>query len=108
MHQNLSDTEAILHIDFSENYPCKLAQEIQTFHFGASRDQATLQSGILLVKDQPAIPFTSVSASRDHNPAAIWAHLKLVLGSLSKEYPNNNKIHFFSDGPSTQYRQKKP
>lgn len=107
VHQNLSDTEAILHVDFSENYSCKLAQEIQTFHFGASRDQATLHTGVLLVKGQKAIPFNSISASRDHNPAAIWAHLQPVLGSLSKDYPNINTIHFFSDGPSTQYRQKK-
>ncbi|KAF8791287.1 hypothetical protein HNY73_006175 [Argiope bruennichi] len=50
--ENLMDNEAAILVDFSENYSCKLAKEIQSYHFV-------------------------------------------------------DTIHIFSDGPSTQYRQKK-
>lgn len=36
---------AIIVVDFSENYNCKLAREIQSTHFGASQVQATLHTG---------------------------------------------------------------
>ena len=44
---NLSDREAVVHIDFSENYNLKYASEIQACHFGASQQQATLHTGIV-------------------------------------------------------------
>lgn len=38
--------------------------------------------------------------------AGIWAHLKPVLNDIKKQYPNINSVEFFSDGPTSQYRQK--
>lgn len=48
--ENLQQNEATLHIDFSENYVCKLATEIQAYHFGGSRKEVTLHTGILSKK----------------------------------------------------------
>lgn len=104
----MSDKEAILHVDFSENFACKLAEEIQTYHFGISREQATLYMGVLIVKEKEnPIPFSTILASKDHTPAAIWAHLRPIFCFLLQTYPNVETIHFFFDGPSTQYQQKK-
>ena len=44
MKNTLSSTELVLHIDFVENYCCKLADEIQSFHYGASRNQVTMHN----------------------------------------------------------------
>ena len=33
LKERLTKTEAVLHVDFSENYACKLSREIQAFHF---------------------------------------------------------------------------
>ncbi|KAG5869043.1 hypothetical protein JTB14_034658 [Gonioctena quinquepunctata] len=44
-----------------------------------------------------------MSSNLSHNAGAIWAHLKPVLTSLPS---NIQKIHFLSDGPVTQYRNK--
>ena len=33
IRENLKDEEALLHIDFAENYGCKCATEIQSVHF---------------------------------------------------------------------------
>lgn len=50
--------------------------------------------------------FCTVSASNNHQPAAIWTHLDPVLKWLRITYSHIDTIHFHSDGLSTQYRQK--
>ena len=96
---------ALIHIDFSENYLCGYASEIQSVHFGASHQQATLHTGMLYVKDHK-VPFCTISPSRRHDPPAIWAHMEPVFSLLKELDPYVSQLHFFSDGPTTQYRQK--
>ncbi|KAL1258015.1 hypothetical protein QQF64_011259 [Cirrhinus molitorella] len=44
--------------------------------------------------------------SQQHNAIATWAHLDPVLRSIREEHPNARNIHFISDGPTSQYRNK--
>lgn len=44
LKESLTEEEVVVHIDFSENFACKLATEIQTFHFGGSKQQATIHT----------------------------------------------------------------
>lgn len=106
LKESLQQFEALLHIDFSENYGCKNASSIQTCHFGASNQQATLHTGVLY-RYNGLTSFASVSASLRHDPPAIWAHIEPVLKTLHENYPEITTLHFFSDGPTTQYRNKK-
>lgn len=39
LKQNLTAYEAVLHIDFSENYACKMNTAIQAYHFGGSQNR---------------------------------------------------------------------
>lgn len=95
IRENLKPEEAVIHIDFSENYACKLAEEIQSFHFGSSRNQATLHTGVVYLQNRPnPICFASVSSSRSHEPPAIWAHLKPVLSFLQKDFPSVKTTFF--------------
>lgn len=105
--KNLKDTEVAFHFDFSGNYVCKLTTEVQSMHFGASKSQVTIHTGVLYAKEKKAQSFASISASNEHGPEAIWAHLNPILNYVRKEYPHVNAVHFFSDGPATQYKQKK-
>lgn len=108
IRENLNDHEAVIHIDFSENFACKYASEVQSFHFGSSRKQASLHTGVVYLPKTPKpICFASVSSCLSHEPPAIWAHLKPLLSFLREDFPNLTTLHFFSDGPSSQYRQKK-
>lgn len=50
--------------------------------------------------------FCTVSPSYLHNPAAIWAHILPVLEYLKKLYPHLSTLSIWSDGPTTQYRNK--
>lgn len=67
-------------------------------HFGGSHQH--------YVQDQPPIPFNTISPSRRHDPVAIWAHLDPILEMVKNQCPDVQHLHFFSDGPATQYKQK--
>lgn len=102
--KSLSDKELLLHIDFSENYCCKYSTEAQSVHFGASRQQITLHTGVAYKKGKIQ-SFCTISSNLRHDPKAIAAHLTPVI----KHFCNNSSIdtlYFLSDSPSTQYRNK--
>lgn len=82
-----------------------MAEEVQAMHFGASKVQVTLHTGVIFYKGGQK-SFCTVSSSNIHQPHAIWAHLKPIVELGKSLVPNLKKIFFFSDGPSSQYRQK--
>ncbi|CAI6359153.1 unnamed protein product [Macrosiphum euphorbiae] len=107
----LNPNEVLIHSDFSENYSMKYSSEIQAFHFGGSRKQYTLHtSQIYFKKDE----YTSVvsqsmctlSECLDHGPAAVWAHLQPIFEFLKLTVPQITIVHFLTDSPTTQYRNK--
>lgn len=68
LRENLGNNEYLLHVDFSENYSCKYAQEIQSVHFGGSHQQATLHTGVLYTAAEPSpVTFCSISPSQQHD-----------------------------------------
>jgi hypothetical protein len=100
MKENLGEKECAILIDFSENYCCKYGEEVQSVHFGASRNQVALHTGVFYSKEITK-SFCTMSKNTRHDPAAIWAHLHPILEKFGQNY---DKIHFISDSPSTQYR----
>lgn len=105
--ENLESNEGVIHIDFSENWVCKYNEEVQAMHFVASKKQITLHTGVLYIKNEKPFPFCSISAENYHGPEAIWAHLHPILEHIRSSHPYINTLHFHSDGPTSQYRQKK-
>uniref|UniRef100_A0A8D8Z5S4 Uncharacterized protein n=1 Tax=Cacopsylla melanoneura TaxID=428564 RepID=A0A8D8Z5S4_9HEMI len=107
----LDPQAVLLHIDFSENYSLKYSTEIQSFHFGGSRDQVTLHTSSLMYKQNTyseltTKSFCTLSKNLKHGPPQILAHLEPVFNFINKEIPNLKEIHFWSDGPSSQYKNK--
>ena len=106
LKDNLKNSDCLIHIDFSENYSCKVSEEIQSMHFGGSRSQISLHTGVLYLANLAPFSFCSVSECTRHDPIAIWAHLKPVIEDLKTDHPEVSTVHFLSDGPTTQYRSK--
>ncbi|KAI8420458.1 hypothetical protein MSG28_008946 [Choristoneura fumiferana] len=102
LKESLTEKDAIIHMDFSENYATKCNQEIQSYHFGGSRTQISLHTVVVYTKDKTTSHCT-VSLNLSHGAGAIWAHLGPVLITLPSTVEN---LHFLSDGPVTQYRNK--
>ena len=106
LKETLSEEEVVVHMDFSENYACKLATEIQAFHFGGSRKQATIHT-IVAYTSGSHQSYATISDSLRHDERSVWAHLKPVLEDLKKENPTITTLHCMSDGPVTQYRNRR-
>lgn len=105
--REIEKNEIIIQIDFSENYVTKYSTEIQSMHFGASKKQLSLHTGLFYTSDKSkGICFCSVSENLDHQSHAIWAHMNDILIKLASEYPNVTTINIFSDGPTSQYRNR--
>lgn len=106
---NLEKGEAVLHIDFSENYNCKLSEEVQSHHFGGSRNQVCLHTGMLHVAEQGnQISFCTISSNLEYGPVAIWAHLEPVpkKKKIKNEYAVKI-VHFFLMDPALNTNRKR-
>lgn len=103
--------EALAHCDFSEKYSLKYAVEIQSFHFGGSRQQVSLHTTSLFFKENnfekcKTKSFCTFSKNLNHGPPEILAHLEPTFKVLTSLKPNPRILHFLSDSPSNQYRNK--
>lgn len=104
--ENLKNNEMVLHIDFSENYACKLYTEIQSFHFGGNRQQATIHTGVAYSVSGSQC-YATISESLRHDERAVWAHIKPVIEDFRKSQDHViDTLHVLSDGPATQYRNR--
>ena len=105
LKEQMSADEVTVHVDFSENYTCRYGAEIQSVHFGGSHRQASLHTGVYYTT-KGTKSFCSISDCTRHDPAGIWAHLQPVLRDIRASDANITTVHFVSDGPTTQYRNK--
>lgn len=111
LKNNLTVQEACLHVDFSENYALKFAEEVQAFHFGGSRQQVSLHTSVAYTHNFTSgfvtpISFCTVSNCLRHDAPAIWAHLVPLIQHVIEVNPLIETLHFLSDSPSSQYRNK--
>lgn len=114
IRENLKPNEAECVIDFSQNYNCKFSNEIQSVHFGASKKQISLHTGAFFHKVlnennksiTKCVSFCSISECLRHDASSIWAHMQPILTLMKTCIPRLEAIHFQSDGPSTQYKNK--
>ena len=74
--ESLILNECLIHIDYSEKYTCKLSSEIQSYHFGASKKQLSLQTGIFYMagKDK-GVSFCTVSEHHNTDKWVIFIYL---------------------------------
>lgn len=107
---NLKKNEAIVHVDFSENYGFKYNSEVQSFHFGGSRKELTLHTSVIYLissdNQTTSQSLCTISENMRHDAAAIWAHIVPLLDFIQFTNKNVNHLHFLSDSPSSQYRNK--
>jgi hypothetical protein len=82
-----------------------MPKEIQSMHFGASLPQLSLYTGYYTTGQTNKIQsFCGVSDSLRHDPSAVWAYLVPILTDMKEKHPVIEYIHFYSDGPTAQYR----
>ena len=50
--------------------------------------------------------FCGVAYSLQHDPMSVWEHLNPILKKIREEHPDVDTLQLFSDGPTSQYKQK--
>lgn len=106
--RNLQPGEAIVHLDFSENYSHIAQDSVQSAYF--SQTQSTIHPVVVYYLDKDLIPqhksLVFISPSTDHNSQFVRAlQLKLV-PYLKELVPGLKLIRYWSDGSGSQYKNK--
>ncbi|CAL1299704.1 unnamed protein product [Larinioides sclopetarius] len=71
--------------------------------------QISIHTGVayyLKNESTSCLSFATVSNNLDHGACAVWAHLQPILKILLNKTPQIDTIHFVSDGPTSQYRNR--
>lgn len=101
--------EAIVHVDFAENYSCTHQDEIQSAHW--NQQQITLFTvavwTINEAKDITCESHIIISDDFEHEKTSVVVFMSTVLETLVKQkHPEVTKAHIFSDGQSSQFKNK--
>lgn len=104
VRSNLKEGDIFILQDFSQNYTCKYAREVQSHFYCASKQEVVLHTGVVYLPKGDMQSLCTVSKSLRHDPPAIMTHLIPVLDLVLTE--GITRIHFQSDSPVTQYRNK--
>lgn len=109
MKENVKENEAVINLDFSENYSFVVQDEAQSFHW--NNDQATVHPVAVYYNAHGEIKYKSfvlISECLNHNTVAVHLFQKRVITFLKTHIlPSIQKIYYFSDGSSAQYKNKK-
>ncbi|CAG5034023.1 unnamed protein product [Parnassius apollo] len=109
LKESLNHDETLLHMDFSENYSYKFAEEVQSLHFGGSRGQVSLHTVVAYLKEGRETVnhcLCTVSECTRHDSPAVWAHLQKALQFVFEKCPYITTAHILTDSPTSQYRNK--
>lgn len=82
---------------------------MQAFHFGGLRSQTSLHTGVVYWKTNNQLKcqsFCTISEFLDHDAYALWTHLHPLFDWISTNLKSVTNLHFLSDGPVTQYRNR--
>ena len=106
----LKEDEAILYVDFAENYSFVIQDEVQGFHW--TNSQATVHPFVLewTPKEQDKMeskPIVVVSDELQHCASSFHAFRAEAMSVIKKLHPNLQTIHYVSDGAASQYKNYK-
>ena len=108
LKENLPEDQAIVQMDFAENYTCQSLEEVQSAYWNAS--MVTLHPAVAYYRseDGPLSHKSRVFVSDElgHNSATVYAFLKELISNLKTMLPNLKHIHYYTDSPTSQYRNK--
>ncbi|CAN7998596.1 unnamed protein product [Ixodes hexagonus] len=105
-----SKNEAIVLLDFAENYSFIVQDAPQSYHW--VNDQASIHPVVIYFRpdesgaDISVRSFAVISDCLQHDTTAVSAFQAEVLKIVKQDMPEIKKIYYFSDGASSQYKNK--
>ncbi|KAL4711613.1 hypothetical protein ACJJTC_003630 [Scirpophaga incertulas] len=89
LKNNIQINEAVIHLDFSENYGLKHHTEIQSFHFGGSRQEVSIHTVVIYMKDTETANVSNIkifeiaSANNDEKERMIPKFVPTFKGTMA-------------------------
>ena len=103
---NVKENEAVVSLDFVENYGFVIQDEAQSFHW--NNDQATIFPIAVHYRDCNDAKLRSIvciSEHLKHDTLAVHVFQKKLISYLRSELiPDIKKIYYFSDGSAAQFK----
>jgi hypothetical protein len=101
-------TEVTVQIDYAENYKCSYQDEPSAAFF--DRRQVTIHPMVVHFKDIDeniqTHSYIGISDQTTHAAPMTFAFLKKLVPELKHKLPDLQVIHYVSDSPASQYRNK--
>ena len=109
LKNELSSTEVVVLLDFSENYEFVVQDEIQSFHW--NKIQATLHPTVIYYKENNVLKCDSLCFISDdllHDVDMVYHVMKLAIEHIKSNNSHQiETVHYFSDGYACQYKKCK-
>jgi hypothetical protein len=106
---SLLQHQAVVIVDFSENYVARQFAEAQSAYY--SRNSVTIHPMVMLFSQDSSIARDSVvGMSNDikHDAAAVKKFIEVLVSHVSTHYPHISHLILWSDGAGSQYKSKVP
>lgn len=104
----MTENECIVTCDFSENYAFVVQNSVQGFHW--NNNQATVHPFAIYHKVNDEVEmqsFVIISDCLHHKTVAVHVFQRHLIDFIKEKFTKINKIIYFSDGASAQYKNKK-
>lgn len=105
---SLKEGEAIVLLDFSENYTLQIQNAVQSYYW--HQKQTTLHVAVAVFRHDGKIVtrnYVSLSDYLKHDTAAVHLYMSKVIAHMKVDLPFTiHKIIYFSDGCSGQYKNR--
>ena len=105
---NLPEDEVVVIMGFAENYTCKSVEEIQSAYW--NRSAVTFHPVVIyfndIVGDLQHKSIVIFSDELGHTSATVLKFTDHVIPEVRKCVPSVTKVQYFTDSPTSQYRNK--
>lgn len=110
LKSTLTKEECVVVADFAENFTFVVQDEIQSYHW--VNKQATIHPFVYYYFDEESglvknRSLCIISNHRQHNTAVVHTFQKYLIKDIKENVPSVKKVIYFTDGSSSQYKNKK-
>ena len=106
---SLKDHEALVVVDFAENFTCRERVEAQSTYW--NRNNVTIHPMVAMFNKNKAVTRDSVIAMTPdlkHDASAVKVFIQILAKHLQSHYPEITNIVVWSDGCAAQYKSRVP
>lgn len=107
--ENLKDDECLILMDFAENYNFVLQNEVQSYHW--SHLSCSLHPTVIFSRTSNGLlketPLCFISDDLNHDVPFVYCIQQKTTDLIKTQFPHINRVEYFTDGCSAQYKNFK-